>query len=577
MRFYALLAFVNFGCFLPLYLLNVRTTPNPRRQLLFADGPKWKGLLRFFYVRLRSPDPFRINFDFTFVVLVAAAINFTGPTMRVVAALLLGFGFVEIVYTSIMQSIFMRASALRSDLSLLRTGVGLARRQVYWIAPLVALALLMVGLSSVAAVSALFDLDSGGPWSALAAAGLLLPPCLYRCTRHYGEYLWRGVYSPGLHLTLNLRFERLVRRLASRDVAFYEGRNDFGRVTLDTPPNLVLVCVESYGSVVFRDPRYGGGVDTLIGRHEEELTRAGYKFASTLSDAPLFAGGSWLSYASFAYGTSIASVQLYDALFSRPSNFGAYESLFHVLRRNGYENVLLCPLGGIDDRTVDWAAVDRCFQPHAKIGFDDLGYVGPTVNFFGALRLHSALDQFALNFGYERAREGGGPFSLFFCTLNSHFPWHSPAEAADDWRALNAPTATLDQDPHRPAIDRYNSAVRYQLDYLLRFAVDRAADAPLIIMFGDHQPPTITHERMGKETPVHILSRDQSLIDVFLSHGFLPTLDLTDKHPRPIRHEGALSLLMRAMHTAYGAEPGLDVPYRERGARIFDDDSLEVR
>lgn len=576
MRFYVVLALVNISCFLPLYLLSVRRAPNPFRQLLIGDGSRWKGLLKLFYVRFRSPDPFRINFDFTFVVLLARVAGATGPTIRLVATLLLAFGFVEIVYTSIMHSVFRRAPAVMSDLSLLRTGIKLARRQFYWIAPLVAFALVLVWLSSVAAVDVLFDQDSVSPWSAVAAAGLLVPPCLYHCTRHYGEYLWRTVYSPSLHLRLNVRFGRLVRRLANREAAFYEGFNDFGRLTFRTPPNIVLVCVESYGSVVFRDPRHGAGVGELLGGHQAELTRAGYKLASTLSDAPLFAGGSWLSYASFAYGTAIDNVQLYDALFSRPSNFSAYESLFHVLRRNGYENVLLCPLGGVDARTVDWDAVDRCFQPQVRIGFGDLRYVGPTVNFFGAIRLHSALDQFALNFGYERALEGGRPFSLFFCTLNSHYPWHSPAGAADDWRALNTPTFTSVSDPRGPLVDRYNGAIRYQLDYILRFANARATDAPLIILFGDHQPPMITPEHMGKETPVHILSRDQSLIDVFLSHGFVPTLDLTDEHPRPIRHEGALSLLMKAMNAAYGTEPGLAVAYRGQGAMILQDESLGV-
>jgi hypothetical protein len=117
-------------------------------------------------------------------------------------------------------------------------------------------------------------------------------------------------------------------------------------------------------------------------------------------------------------------------------------------------------------------------------------------------------------------------------------------------------------------VDRYTDAIRYQLDYLVRFARDRAVDAPLIILFGDHQPPTITPEHLGKETPIHVLSKDQALIDVFISHGFLPTLDLTGTDPRPIRHEGFLSLLLKAMCAAYGTEPRLDITYREGGVRV---------
>jgi hypothetical protein len=567
--FYFVLALANIGCFMPLYLLNFRAVPNPVHGFSKADRSRRAWLLRVLYIRPGSTDPFRIHFDFTVFVLLATAFGATGPIAKLIATFLLAFGFLEILYTSITHSIFRRAPALASDLSLIRNGIRLARRQMYWMAPLFAAALLMVWLISAASVSALLNQDSPTALSALTVAGILLPPCVYHCTRHYGDYLWRGVYSATVHLFLNTRFDALVKRLGSREVAFYQRLNDFQHVTFSDAPNVVIVCIESYGSIVFRDPRYGGGVGAQLCGHEAALRRKGYKIASTFSDAPLFAGGSWLSYASFAYGTSIPNGQLYDAFFSRPTNFEAYESLFHVLRRNGYENVLLCPLGGVDSRTVDWDTVDRCFRPQLRIGFDDMEYVGPTVNFFGVMRLHAALDQFALNFGYERALEFAKPFSLFFCTLNSHYPWHSPAQAVDDWRALNTPIRAPKQDGIGSAVDRYNAAIRYQLDYTLRFAADRAEDAPLIILFGDHQPPIITPEEMGKATPVHVLSQDQALIDVFLSHGFLPGIDLTEKHPQSIRHEGALSLIMKAMQAAYGTAPQLEVPYRAHGAQIL--------
>lgn len=126
-------------------------------------------------------------------------------------------------------------------------------------------------------------------------------------------------------------------------------------------------------------------------------------------------------------------------------------------------------------------------------------------------------------------------------------------------------------DPRPPAVDRYGAAIRYQLDYILRFAGDRAGDAPLIILFGDHQPPFITPEHMGKQTPVHVLSQDQTLIDIFLAHGFVDTMDLTGTQPRTIRHEGFLSLLMKGLQATCGTESGLELPYRDRGARVFED------
>lgn len=376
MRFYLLLALTNIGCFVPLYALNARGAPNPFRILSLADKTAWTWPLKLLYLRYRSADPFKIHFDFTFFALLAVAADATGPAVRVVATLLLALGFVEILYTAIMHSVFVRPPALASDLSLLRAGLRLAQRQSYWMVPVAVGVFVLIWFAAAAVTSAMLDVAPQNPWLALAVAVLLLPPCLYHWDMHYGGYLWRTVYSPSLHMLLNLRFGALLKRLYTRDAAYYQRHNDFQRVRFDAGPNIVIVCVESYGSIVYRDPRCGAGISALLRSHEPDLTQCGYRFASTFSDAPLFAGGSWLSYASFVYGAPIDNVQLYDGLFSRPSNFGAYESLFHVLARNGYDNVLLCPLGGVDSNAVDWGSVERCFQSHSRIGFDDFGIRG---------------------------------------------------------------------------------------------------------------------------------------------------------------------------------------------------------
>jgi len=576
MRFYVLLALINIASFLPLYLLNLRAAPNPFLFFVVRDKTQRAWILRLMYSRYHSTDPFRIHFDFTFYVLLAAALGVTGPTSRLMATALLALGFIEILYTAIMHSVFKRAPALGSDVSLLRAGLSLAQRQAYWMVPTLLGMLVAIVWAAGVTTSALLAATPPNAWHAAVVAALLLPPCFFHATWAYDQYLWRTVYSPLLHFGLNLRFSALLDRLHDRDASHYERYNAFRDVRLEGAPNVVVVCVESYGSVAFRDDRAGAGLSSLLRNHEEHLTRLGYRVASTLSEAPLFAGGSWLSYTSFTYGTRIDNIQLYDGLFSRGSGFAAYESLFHVLNRNGYENVLLCPLGGVDEHTVDWASVDRCFHAQRRIGFDDLDYVGPKVNYLGIVRRYSPIDQFSLNRAYERARDQGDPFSLFFCTLNSHYPWHSIAEATDDWIGLNEPGVDVLGEPAGELIDRYNAAIRYQLDYLMRFARDRANDEPLIILFGDHQPPFITPEPLGKYTPVHVICHDQALIEAFLAHGFADTLDLSHMHSTTIRHEAFLSLLMQGLQSAWGTTTGLDLPFRERGASVFEDAWAEL-
>jgi phosphoglycerol transferase MdoB-like AlkP superfamily enzyme len=378
------------------------------------------------------------------------------------------------------------------------------------------------------------------------------------------------VYSPLLHLVRNIEYGKRLDVVLKKDAAHFERRNHFKGVTLAKRPTIVVICVESYGSVVYRDPEHSAAVAGLVTSYEQRLRDSGYRFASTHSDAPIFAGGSWLSYASLTYGIEFTEPQLFDALFAAKSPFGAYESLFHVLKRNGYRNVLLCPLAGVDTRNVDWGQIDRFFQSDVDITFDSLGYRGPLVNYFGVVRLYSPLDQYSLSHGYERAaREASGPFSLFFCTLNSHYPWESVGEVVADWRSLDDPAAPL-HSCRGGATERYRAAIRYQLDYVLRFVHERADDDVVFVVFGDHQPPLITEKRMGKQTPIHVIARNAQLIDVFLEHGFAAGLDLTGAEPRPIRHQGFLSLFLKGMQAAYGVA---DVPvdYRADGVALFDE------
>jgi hypothetical protein len=568
MGFLGILIVINVASFLPLYLLNFRESPNPFEFSLANDKTAMHSKLKYFYAKPELTDPFRINFDFSFAVLTAAALRIDGPWVVVGAAALLAFGFIEILYAALMQSVFKRPPSLAGDISLLKSGIALGQRRLYWLGGAVLAALAGIMAASYLAASWLFSVEAPPAGIAMAAAFALVPLCFYHWRSYgYSELLARTVYSPLLHLKRNLDHGRYLRSVVARDRADFERHNHFKQVTLARRPTIVVVCIESYGSVVYRDAAHSVAVAGIVKDYERRLADRGYRFASTHSDAPIFAGGSWLSYASFMYGIEFTEIELFDGLFAAGSPFGAYESLFHVLKRNGYRNVLLCPLGGVGVRSVDWGQIDRCFQTDCKITFESLDYRGPLVNYFGVVRLYSPLDQYSLNHAYELASEREEPFSLFFCTLNSHFPWEASGEVAADWRSLDAPSAPL-RVCSGPAPERYRAAISYQLENVLSFALHHADDDLVLLVFGDHQPPIITEKRMGKQTPVHVIARNQELVDVFLEHGFAACLDLTGAEPRSIRHQGFLSLFIKAMQKAYGAA---DVPveYREDGVALF--------
>jgi hypothetical protein len=506
-------------------------------------------------------------------MLVVAGLDLSAPWIIWCLALLLAFGFVEILYSTIMQSIFKRFPTIVGDISLIKTGLSLVKSNVYWIIP--SLVVLSVGIfgASYRATALLIELRPQHSALPFMAAVLLVPSCLYHWRLYpYGGFLSRAVYSPVLHFYRNLEYSKRVRAVLAKSADHFERCNHFGDVSLSGSPNLVLICIESYGSLVYRDERSHGEIQSLIRASESRLADAGYRFASTYSEAPIFGGGSWLSYTSFTYGVRLTDVQLFDGLFSPHSAFGSYESLFHVLKRSGFASFLLCPLGGSDVRSVDWPMIERCFQSDHNIDFQALDYRGPCLKHCGLSDLVAPPDQYSLNRGYELARLRLQPFSLFFCTLNSHIPWISPKAAVSDWRELDDPgVASLPHDAGASAAERYRDAIHYQLDYILRFVNDHADDDLLVVLFGDHQPPLITPERLGKHTPVHVIGRNKNLIDKLLERGFHPSIDLAGVDPSPIKHEGFLSLFLGAMNAVYGRNVNLEVEYRQHGAGLFDE------
>lgn len=572
MKFIGILALINFSCFLPLYLLNARAAPNPFRLLRDTDESVIRFFLKSLYARPESTDPFRINFDFTIGMLLAAAVGAQGAWLSWTGTALLVVSFIAIVYASVMQSIFGRPPTLVADWQLVRAGISLARRRMYLLVLVIVIVLAAIVASAHFATTWLLQAEPDRRVALLLAA-LLTPLALFHW-RSYGHdfFLGRGVYSSLLHLWRNIEYGRVLNEVLKKSSDYFERRNPFKDVTLKHRPSVVVLCVESYGSVIYRDAEHRAAVADLVAEHEANLGDAGLHCASTYSDAPIFAGGSWLSYASLTYGIELTQAQLYDGLFAAGSPFGAYESLFHVLKRNGYRNVVLCPLGGVQAERVDWHQINRCFQSDLTLDFDSLAYRGPQVNFLGVVQLFSPLDQYSLNYAYERASTSStGPFSLFFCTLNSHYPWESVGEVVDDWRSLNDADLPL-RRCRGSKRERYRASIRYQLDYVLRFIHERAHDDVVYVIFGDHQPPMITERAMGKQTPIHVIARDRGLVNVFLEHGFLEGLDLSGKEPVPMKHQGFLSLFLKGMQTAYGVQ-GAAVDYLADGVSLFDERS----
>ena len=75
------------------------------------------------------------------------------------------------------------------------------------------------------------------------------------------------------------------------------------------------------------------------------------------------------------------------------------------------------------------------------------------------------------------------------------------------------------------AKERYFDAVAYDFAMMDQFMGQQADSNAIFILMGDHQPPEIgMHWRFNFSTPVHIIGRDQALLERFSEAGFVPGL-----------------------------------------------------
>lgn len=327
----------------------------------------------------------------------------------------------------------------------------------------------------------------------------------------------------------------------------------FTHNNLTQKPDIYLLFVESYGSVLYQRDDLLPATLRLHNELMDKLRDNGWNVASTRSEAPTWGGASWVSYTSALTGLRLEShaqfLALLDKYQERP-----FPHLINYLHDQGYRTYRLSSIGTeLDETTL--AAYQQFYRFDQWLQFSDLDYNGPLYG-WGP----SPPDQYALNAAETQMEAAGDePHLLFFLTQNSHYPWNPLPTLADDWRTL----PDLPQPPvppaERPSYDvlrqHYMTAVDYDLKTLVDFIVEQGDDNDLFILIGDHQPARVARYSDGWDTPVHIISRNADLVDAFrpyadFSHS-LSTRDIT----ATLHHEGLYSLLMRVLLTQYGSDP----------------------
>lgn len=325
---------------------------------------------------------------------------------------------------------------------------------------------------------------------------------------------------------------------------------DYRGQTLLTKPNVYLLFVESYGSVLYKRPDWKRQYTALAEELNAHLTEAGWSAASAFSQAPTWGGGSWMSYTSSLLGLRIDSDPEYTLLMER-YQVDSFPDLGSFLRGQGYRYYGLSSIGS-ELSEAKWDRYLRFYGADRWLRYRDLAYDGPRYG-WGP----SPPDQFALNRARQLVRqETDQPYLFFTITQNSHYPWAPMPTFAQAWGDLNvaaADPAPIDAEgiTHDLRRKNYFDAVEYDLRVLVDFVLSEADPNALFVLVGDHQPPRVSRKDDGWETPIHIISRDKALVESLAEYGFEPGLTVNRSGPA-LHHAGIRSLISRLLLARYG-------------------------
>lgn len=340
----------------------------------------------------------------------------------------------------------------------------------------------------------------------------------------------------------------------------------YERLRLQRRPNVFLLMVESYGEVLNRHPDLQAPYRTMMRRLERSLAAEGWHAATAVSDAPVRGGRSWLAIASAFLGTRVDHQLLYERF---QSDGVSVPHLVDFFDEQGYRTVTLQPY-----------MMARPGLPLGNpYGFDvtlyrnDLPYDGPSYGW----GLVDVPDQYSL--GYAHAQHIAGakaPTFLFFETALSHALWnYGLPPVLDDWRRFDAPgrsdavrraalSSRANSSPllpdsltaprifDQPTPVRFLRHIGYEMQVLRQYLQTSVPPNSLVILMGDHQPPLLDTETFG--VPVHVLSREASLVMPFREQGFTDGLPLRTSSPR-LKHESLYSRLVRGLATSDDGAP----------------------
>lgn len=285
------------------------------------------------------------------------------------------------------------------------------------------------------------------------------------------------------------------------------------------PRDLFVFFLESYGALVFDDPRFAAPLAGEFAALARDLEAAGWKSASARIESSTFGGSSWLAHSSFLSGLRIADQGDYRDLLS-----SARATLVARLTEAGYRAVAVMP-------GLKFAWPEGAFYRFDAIyDSQSLDYRGPAYGWW------AIPDQYSLHRVQRLEVEVAGrrPLLVFFPTINSHAPFAPLPAYQPDWSRFDrdiagvgapAPVTLSQRLEGQELAAAYIESVRYNLKVLGGYLRQHAPRDAVLLALGDHQPPAVVGGRdLPWHVPVHVFSRQPEPIAGFLQVGFAPGL-----------------------------------------------------
>ena len=279
--------------------------------------------------------------------------------------------------------------------------------------------------------------------------------------------------------------------------------------------DVVLVFLESYGSVTYDRPEYRRQLQPARDRLAAAIEDSGRSVASAFVTSPTFGGESVFAHLSLLSGIEVRDSTLYALLMTQKR-----PTLVSLFKAAGYRAVAVMP--GMQH---DW-------PEGAFYGFDDiydatkLHYRGPE---FGWWRIPDQYSLAALD-ARELQQHPRKPLFVFFPTVSTHIPFRPIPPMQPDWRRVLS-TQPYDPAPLQHAFaqrtnwtdmgESYVSSVAYFFDVLTSYLRERANDNLLLIVLGDHQPAAnVSGEGASWDVPVHIMTKRTEIVEALEHQGF---------------------------------------------------------